>query len=40
MCLLQLGDTVLHKACRNGHSTAVAVILTSKISVDVRNHVS
>ena len=35
MCLLQIGDTVLHKACYYGHSTAVAVILTSKISVDV-----
>ena len=40
MCLLQLGGTVLHGACYYGQTTAVAVILTSKISVDVRNDVS
>ena len=40
MCLLQLGDTVLHKACYYGQTTAIAVILTSKISVDVRDNVS
>ena len=40
MCLLQVGDTMLHKACFYGQTTAIAVILTSKISVDVRNLVS
>ena len=40
MCLLQWDDTVLHTACHYGYSTAVAVILTSKISADVRNSVS
>ena len=40
MCLLQYGDTVLHEACYYRQTTAAAVILTSKISVDVRNDVS
>ena len=40
MCLLQLGDTVLHKACYHGQTTAIAVILASKISVDIENFVS
>ena len=40
MCLLQLGDTVLHEACCYGQTTAIPVILTSKISVDIRNDVS
>ena len=40
MCLLQFGDTMLHEACYCGQTTAVTVILTSKISVDIRNDVS
>ena len=40
MCSLQWGDTVLHAACRHGHTELVTVILSSGIPVDIRNNVS
>ena len=40
MCSLQWGDTVLHEACRGGHTDMTSVLLSSGIPVDIRNYVS
>ena len=40
MYLLQLGDTVLHKASFNGKTEVVKALLDSGVDVDTRNIVS
>ena len=37
---LQWGNSILHAACGGGHVQVVAIILSSGMSVDVRNDVS
>ena len=40
MCSLQTGDTVLHEACRGGHTELAIIILSSGMPVYIRNIVS
>ena len=40
MCLLQYGETVLHKASSEGRHETIQLLLDSGISVDIRNNVS
>ena len=40
MCLLQVGDTVLHKASEYGQHELMKHLLKTGIAVDARNDVS
>ena len=40
MCLLQWGDTVLHKAAECGHCGVVQLLIDAGMSVDIKGIVS
>ena len=40
MCLLQLDDTVLHKAAMSGHCDVLQLLIDAGMSVDIKGLVS
>ena len=40
MCLLQLGDTALHRAARSGHCDVLRLLIDAGMSVDIKGQVS
>ena len=40
MCLLQDGDTALHKAASGGHCDVLQLLIDAGISVDIKGYVS
>ena len=40
MCLLQWGDTVLHKAAMSGHCDVLQLLIDAGMSVDIKGSVS
>ena len=40
MCLLQWGDTALHRAAESGHCDVVQLLIDAGMSVDIKGDVS